>query len=103
MYAVIVTGGKQYRVKEGDILKIESLAEEVGQTIHFDKVLLVGAGDSVKLGKPFLEGGKVAATVLSAGRRDKVHIVKFRRRKHHLKWMGHRQNYTEVKITQISA
>lgn len=103
MYAVIVSGGKQYRVKEGDTLKLETLGGEVGQTVHFDKVLLVGEGESVKVGKPYIDGCKVAATVVSEGRHKKIHIVKFRRRKHHLKWMGHRQNYTEVKITQISA
>lgn len=103
MYAVIVSGGKQYRVKQGDTLKIETLGQEVGQTVHFDKVLLVGEGESVKVGKPYVDGCVVAATVLSEGRHDKIHIVKFRRRKHHMKWMGHRQNYTEVKITQISA
>lgn len=103
MYAVIVSGGKQYRVKEGDTLKLETLGEAVGQTVHFDKVLLVGEGENIKLGKPYIDGCKVAATVVSEGRHDKVHIVKFRRRKHHLKWQGHRQNYTEVKITQINA
>lgn len=105
MYAVILSGGKQYRVQEGDTLKIESLADEVGSTVKFDKVLLVGEGDKVKLGQPFLDSGKVtvAATVVSQGRHKKIHIVKFRRRKHHEKWQGHRQNYTEVKITQIKA
>jgi len=103
MYAVILSGGKQYRVKEGDTLKLETLGAEVGQTVHFDKVLLVGEGQDVKVGKPYLSGSTVAATVMSEGRHDKIRIVKFRRRKHHLKWMGHRQNYTEVKITQISA
>jgi len=103
MYAVIMSGGKQYRVKEGDTLKLETLGAEVGQTVHFDKVLLVGEGENIKLGKPYVDGCQVAAEVVSEGRHKKVHIVKFRRRKHHLKWMGHRQNYTEIKITQISA
>jgi large subunit ribosomal protein L21 len=103
MYAVILSGGKQYRVQEGDILKLESLPEEVGGTIIFDKVMLVGEGAQLKVGQPYLSGCKVAATVVSQGRHKKIHIVKFRRRKHHEKWQGHRQNYTEVKITQIEA
>src|SRR5438034_4501048 len=103
MYAVIFSGGKQYRVQEGDTLKLESLTEEVGSTVNFDKVLLVGEGDKVQLGRPYLESCKVSATVVSQGRHKKIHIVKFRRRKHHEKWQGHRQNYTEVKITQIQA
>ncbi len=101
MYAVILTGGKQYRIQEGDVLKIESLPEEVGATISFDKVLSVGQGEQLKLGAPYIEGGKVSATVLSQGRHKKIRIVKFNRRKHHEKWQGHRQNYTEVKITGI--
>lgn len=103
MYAVIFSGGKQYRVQEGDTLKLESLPNEVGSTFSFDKVLLIGSGDKIKLGAPYLDGGKVSATVVSQGRHKKIEIVKFRRRKHHEKWQGHRQNYTEVKITQIHA
>lgn len=103
MYAVILSGGKQYRVKEGETLKLESLAVDVGGSIDFDKVLAVGEGDTVKVGQPYLEGCSVSATVLSQGRHKKIHIVKFRRRKHHEKWQGHRQNFTEVKITQINA
>jgi large subunit ribosomal protein L21 len=103
MYAVICSGGKQYRVQEGDVLKLESLAEEVGSTINFDKVLLVGEGDKVKLGSPFLDTCKVSATIVSHGRHKKIEIIKFRRRKHHEKWQGHRQNYTEIKVTQIVA
>ena len=103
MYAVILSGGKQYRVQEGDTLKLETLPVEVGSTIDFDKVLLVGEGDAIKTGKPYLSGCKVSATVVSQGRHKKIHIVKFRRRKHHEKWQGHRQNYTEVTITQIKA
>jgi large subunit ribosomal protein L21 len=101
MYAIIVSGGKQYRVKEGDCLKLESLPQEVGSTIDFNKVLLVGEGDKLKLGQPCLDNCKVSATVLSHGRHKKIEIIKFRRRKHHEKWQGHRQNYTEVKITHI--
>lgn len=103
MYAVIVSGGKQYRVKEGDTLKLESLPEEVGAEINFDKVLMIGKGETVQVGRPFVDGCKVSATVLSQGRHKKIHIIKFRRRKHHEKWQGHRQNFTEVKITQIEA
>ncbi|QFY43967.1 50S ribosomal protein L21 [Candidatus Methylospira mobilis] len=102
MYAVIKTGGKQYRVKEGETLKIESLAAEIGQTIEFDQVLLIQSDKGIQIGKPLVEGGKVAATVKTHGRHDKVHIIKFRRRKHYMKRQGHRQNYTEILITAIS-
>lgn len=103
MYAVIHTGGKQYRVKPGEILKVETLAADAGQEIQFDKVLLVQGEDGIKVGRPYLEGGTVTATVTAHGRHPKVKILKFRRRKHHMKQAGHRQNYTEVKITGISA
>jgi large subunit ribosomal protein L21 len=103
MYAVIQTGGKQYRVEEGTYLKIEKLELGVGDNVEFDKVLLIQSDDAVKVGLPFIEGGKVTATVLSQGRHDKVKIIKFRRRKHHMKQQGHRQYYTEVQITGISA
>jgi len=103
MYAVIQTGGKQYRVEEGTYLKIEKLELGTGDSIEFDKVLMVESDGNVKVGQPFIEGGKVTATVLSQGRHDKVRIIKFRRRKHHMKQMGHRQYYTEVQITGISA
>jgi large subunit ribosomal protein L21 len=103
MYAVILSGGKQYRVQEGDTLKLESLPEEVGSKVHFDKILLVGEGDKLKFGSPYLDGGKVSGEVISQGRHKKIEIIKFRRRKHHEKWQGHRQNFTEVKITQIKA
>ena len=103
MYAVILSGGKQYRVQEGDTLKLESLPVEVGEVVDFDKVLMVGLGETVKVGRPYLDAGKVSATVVSQGRHKKIHIVKFGRRKHREKWQGHRQNYTEVKITQIEA
>lgn len=103
MYAVILSGGKQYRVQEGDTLKLETLSAEVGSLVDFDKILMVGEGDAVKVGSPYLSGSKVSATVVSQGRHKKIRIIKFRRRKHHEKWQGHRQNYTEVKITQIIA
>ncbi len=102
MYAVIQTGGKQYRVEEGTSLKIEKLEVGVDENIEFDKVLMVQSGDSVKIGQPFIDGGKVTATVKSQGRHKKVKIIKFKRRKHHMKQMGHRQYYTEVQITGIS-
>ncbi len=103
MYAVIFTGGKQYRVKPGEFLKVETLVAEAGQEIEFDKVLMVQTENGIQVGKPYLEGGKVTATVTAHGRHPKVKILKFRRRKHHMKQAGHRQNYTEVKITGISA
>ena len=103
MYAVILSGGKQYRVQEGDTLKLERLPEEVGADVKFEKVLMVGEGANVKVGRPYLDGGNVTATVLSQGRHPKIRIVKFRRRKHHMKSQGHRQDYTEVKINKIKA
>jgi large subunit ribosomal protein L21 len=101
MYAVISTGGKQYRVSEGSVLRIEKLAAEVGANVEFDQVLMVGQGDQVKLGAPLLDGGKVTATVQSHGKGEKKVIVKFRRRKHYLRQGTHRQTYTEVKVTGI--
>ena len=103
MYAVIATGGKQYRVAEGDVIRVEKLSAEAGASVDFDKVLLVGEGVNVKVGAPYIEGGKVSATVKAHGRGKKVTIVKLRRRKHHRKQAGHRQDYTEVQITGISA
>lgn len=103
MYAVIKSGGKQYRIKEGDTLKLETLPQEVGATVDFEDVLMVGDGESAKVGSPFVKGSKVSAKVVSHGRHHKVRIVKFKRRKHHMKWQGHRQNYTEVEITKIKA
>ena len=103
MYAVILSGGKQHRVQEGDVLKLESLPVEAGATIEFDKILAVGEGESIKVGRPYLDGCNVSGKVLSNGRHEKIHIIKFRRRKHHMKSQGHRQNYTEVEITKIKA
>ena len=102
MYAVIESGGKQHRVVEGEILKLEKLEVATGETLEFDKVLLVNDGKSAKIGAPLVDGAKVTAEVLAHGRHDKVKIVKFRRRKHSMKQAGHRQWYTEVKITGIS-
>ena len=103
MYAVFVSGGKQHRVREGEKIKLEKIETETGGTIEFDRVLLAGEGDDVKIGTPNLDGAKVTAEVVSHGRHDKIQIIKFRRRKHSMKQMGHRQWYTEVKITGIKA
>ena len=103
MYAVIVTGGKQYKVAEGEFLKVEKLEVATGESLTFDRVLLVANGDDVKIGAPVVDGAKVTAEVVSQGRHDKIRIIKFRRRKHHMKRMGHRQWYTEIKITGIQA
>ena len=102
MYAVIKTGGKQYRVQEGASLKIEKLIAEEGSTVEFDQVLLIGEGASVKLGTPVIDGGKVTATVEEQGRRKKVEVVKFKRRQGYKRQKGHRQAFTQVKITGIS-
>ncbi len=102
MYAVIKTGGKQYKVSEGDVLRIEKIAAEEGESVDFNDVLMVVDGDSIKVGAPLVEGGKVTATVEKHGRAKKVTIIKFRRRKHHRKQMGHRQYFTQVKITGIA-
>lgn len=103
MYAVIKSGGKQYRVQEGQTLKLEKIEVPTGESIDFDEVLLVGSDDEVKVGAPLVDGAKVSAEVVSHGRGDKVTIIKFRRREHSMKRQGHRQWFTEVKITGISA
>ena len=103
MYAVIEAGGKQHRVIEGETLKLEKIEAATGDTVEFDRVLMVGGGDDLKIGTPVVEGGKVTAEVVSHGRDKKVKIVKFNRRKHYRKETGHRQWFTEVKITGISA
>ena len=104
MYAIIRTGGQQYRVAVGDTVKVETLEAEAGSEVTLNDVLLVAAEDgSIKAGKPVVEGASVKATVLSHGRSDKVRIFKFRRRKHSMKSGGHRQNYTELKIEAINA
>ena len=101
MYAVIKTGGKQYRVREGDTLRVEKLAAEAGAQIQFDQVLMVGEGGDVTVGTPYVSGTQVSATVLAQGRGDKIKVVKFKRRKNYLRQKGHRQAYTEVEITKI--
>jgi len=102
MYAVIVTGGKQYRVMKGETLRVEKIDAEPGNSIEIEKVLLLGDGEKVTVGAPTVAGAKVTATIKSHGRLDKVRIVKFRRRKHHRKQMGHRQHFTEIEITGIA-
>lgn len=103
MYAVIQTGGKQYRVTEGSKLKIEKIEAETDSNIDFDKVLMVGEGEDVKIGQPYVSGAKVTAKVLNQGRGKKIRIVKFKRRKHYMRTLGHRQWLTEVEVTGISA
>jgi large subunit ribosomal protein L21 len=102
MYAVIKTGGKQYRVATGEKIKIESIEADVGATIVLDQVLMVADGEAVKVGTPTLAGAKVSATVVSHGRGPKVRIFKMRRRKHYQKTQGHRQNYTEIRVEAIN-
>jgi large subunit ribosomal protein L21 len=101
MYAVVVTGGKQYRVMKGETLRVEKLEADVGAEVKLDQVLMLGDGEKISLGDA-LKGATVTATVKSHGRADKVRIVKFRRRKHHRKQAGHRQHYTEIEITGIA-
>lgn len=103
MYAIFTTGGKQYRVSQGDVLDIEKLDVEEGASVEFDNVLMVSNDDAVQIGAPYVEGGKVTATVTKQARGKKVEIVKFKRRKHHQKRTGHRQYLTKVEITAISA
>jgi len=102
MYAVIRTGGKQYRVSEGDRLKVESLVGEAGADITIDDVLMVGNGESVNVGAPLVANASVSARVVQHGRGKKVRIIKFKRRKHYRRQMGHRQNFTELEITGIT-
>jgi large subunit ribosomal protein L21 len=101
MYAIIKTGGKQYRVQPGEQLRVEALSAAVGATVSIEEVLLLGSGEGVKVGAPLVSGAKVTATVLSHGRGDKVRIFKLRRRKHYQKTQGHRQSYTELRIDDI--
>jgi large subunit ribosomal protein L21 len=102
MYAVIKTGGKQYRVAAGEKIKIEQIPADVGSQITLDQVLMVGEGESVKVGNPLVAGATVTATVLSHGRGEKVRIFKLRRRKHYQRTQGHRQNYTEIRVDAIA-
>ncbi len=102
MYAVVKTGGKQYKVTQDEYLKVEKLEGNEGDSIELDQVLMIADGDKLKIGSPMIDGGKVTATILSHGRHKKVEIMKFRRRKHHQKRTGHRQYYTEIKVTGIN-
>jgi large subunit ribosomal protein L21 len=103
MYAVIKTGGKQYKVVAGEKLKIEQIPADIGAQIVLDQVLMVGEGDAVKIGRPLVAGAQVSATVVAHGRHDKVKIFKMRRRKHYQKHGGHRQHFTEIEISSINA
>ena len=103
MYAVIKTGGKQYRVAAGEKIKVEQIPADVGSEITIDQVFMVGEGDAVKIGTPVVAGASVKATVVSHGRHDKIKIFKMRRRKHYQKHGGHRQNYTELQIGAVNA
>ncbi len=103
MYAVVKTGGKQYRVSEGDKVKVEKLAAEEGASVDLDQVLMIADGEDVTVGSPFIDGGKVTATVVSQGRAKKIEVVKFKRRKKYRRTQGHRQAFTELRITEISA
>ena len=102
MYAVFSTGGKQYRAVPGEVIRVELLDAEPGSSIEIDQVMMVGDGDDITIGGPLIEGAKVGIKVLGHGRADKIRIVKFRRRKHFRKEMGHRQHYTEIEVTGIS-
>ena len=101
MYAVVETGGKQYRVAVGDVIRVEKLEADAGSSVNLDKVLLVADGDNLRVGAPTVAGAAVTATVKAHGRADKIRIFKFRRRKHYRKTQGHRQHYTEIEITGI--
>ena len=103
MYAVFKTGGKQYRASTGDVIKVEKIEAEKGATVELDQVLMVGEGEDVKIGAPYLEGGKVTATVVDHGRHKKIKVIKFKRRKSYRKQMGHRQYFTQIEITGIDA
>ncbi|MGY0399707.1 MAG: 50S ribosomal protein L21 [Ostreibacterium sp.] len=102
MYAVIKTGGKQYRVEEGQVIRVESLPAETGETIDFSEILMLANGDDIKVGAPTVDGAKVSGKILEHGRHKKIEIIKFKRRKHHMKRQGHRQNYTAVRIEHIA-
>ena len=102
MYAVFATGGKQYRAAPGDRIRVEKLDAEEGAKLELDQVLLIADGDNVTVGEPLVEGGKVEATVVEQGRGKKIKIIKFKRRKQHMKQMGHRQSYTELEIVSVA-
>ena len=103
MFAVFESGGKQHRVSEGDVVRLERVSGDPGKSVEFDRVLMVSEGDDVTVGTPYVEGGKVTAEVVDQGRAEKVRVIKFKRRKNYLRRAGHRQQYTEVRITGINA
>ena len=103
MYAVFKTGGKQYLAATGDVLKVEKIEAEKGATVELDQVLMVGEGEDVKIGAPYLDGGKVTAKVVDHGRGEKIKLIMFKRRKNYRKQMGHRQYFTQIEITGIDA
>ena len=103
MYAVLKTGGKQYRVEEGQVLKIEKLEQDVDSTVDFEEILMFSDGETTQIGEPLLKGAKVTGKVIEQGRHKNIRIIKFKRRKHHDKQMGHRQYFTAVRIEKISA
>ena len=102
MYAVIESGGKQHRVEPGEVLRLEKLDAAEGETVNFDQVMMIGEGENIQIGTPFVDGGAVTAEVVSHGRGKKITIIKMRRRKHYRRQAGHRQYFTEVKIKEIS-
>lgn len=102
MFAVFESGGKQHRVQEGDLIRLEKLDQPVGENIAFDRVMLIGEGDDVVIGAPYVEGGQVTAEVIEQGRADKVRVIKFKRRQNYHRKHGHRQSYTAVRVTGIS-
>lgn len=103
MHAVIQSGGKQYRVAEGDVVRLEKLNLAEGDTVDFSRVMMVSDGENIVIGQPYIEGGKVSGTVEAQGRGKKIDVIKFRRRQKYRRKQGHRQSYTEVKITSIEA
>lgn len=103
MQAVIVSGGQQYRVKEGQLIKVQKIDQELGSSVELNDVLMILGDDTPKIGAPFVKGSSVKAEIISHGRGEKIEIIKFRRRKHHMKRQGHRQSFTQIKITQIVA
>ncbi len=103
MYAVFESGGKQHRIQKGDVIRVEKLAAEAGDTLSFDQVLLVGEGDSVQVGAPFVKGAQVVVEVVSQGRGKKITVIKFKRRKNYRRKQGHRQDYTAIKVVDIKA
>ncbi|MPV86036.1 50S ribosomal protein L21 [Ostreibacterium oceani] len=102
MYAVIKTGGKQYRVETGQVIRIETIPGETGESVEFSDVLMVADGDDIRIGAPMLSDAKVTGQILEHARGKKIEIIKFKRRKHHMKRQGHRQNYTAVRIESIA-